>query len=172
MRKTIPWTRGERIVRWSVFGGLFVLAALTLWFSLREESGAPELQAGSDLFLSLKRLKPGPLFLSRYRIDPSTTTPVAVQKGFDGIIRAALASCRACPKSRNYEWSGRLICGHCQHVMKMPEPGTRPDAKKPGCVLASLAYSIAGDELLVRSETIEAEFTQQFTPVTQGGSSK
>ena len=38
MRKTIPWTRGERIVRWSVFGGLFALAALTLWFSLREES--------------------------------------------------------------------------------------------------------------------------------------
>jgi len=37
MRKTIPWTRGERIVRWSVFAGLFVLVAVRR--EVREEAG-------------------------------------------------------------------------------------------------------------------------------------
>lgn len=162
MRKAIQWTRGERIVRWSVFGGVLALAALTLWVSVRDENGSPELKAGSDLALPLAALKPGRLFLFRYRIDPSIAIPVAVQKGSDGIVRAALASCRACAKSQNYEWSGRLICRHCQHVMKMPDPTTKPDEKRPGCALASLAHSIVGDELLVRGETIEAEYSRQF----------
>src|SRR5215470_16986896 len=49
MRKAIQWTRSERIVRWSVFGGVLALAALTLWFAIQDESGPPELKAGADL---------------------------------------------------------------------------------------------------------------------------
>lgn len=178
MKKAIQWTRSERIVRWSVFAGVFALAGLTLWVSVRDEIGPPVLNAGSDLVLPLARLKPGKLFLFRYRTGLSVTTPVAVQKGSDGIVRAALASCRACPSSRNYEWSGHLMCGHCRHAMKMPDSGTRPDEKKPGCVVASLAYSIAGDKLFVRSETIEAEYARQFKrenaslPVNESGPMK
>jgi hypothetical protein len=76
VKKAIQLTRGERIVRWSVFGGLLALAALTLWFSLRDEIGPAEFKEGSDLSLPRARLKPGKLFLFRYRIDPSITTPV------------------------------------------------------------------------------------------------
>lgn len=131
MKKALQRTGGDRIVRWLVFAGVFALAGLTLWVSVRDERGPPTLNAGSDFTLPLKRLKANKLFLFRYQIDPSTTTPVAVQKGSDGIIRAALASCRACARSQNYELSGHLICGHCRHSMKMPNLGTRPDDKKP-----------------------------------------
>jgi hypothetical protein len=75
------------------------------------------------------QLKTNQLFLFRYRIDPSTAASVAVQRGSDGIIRAALALCRSCAESRNYELSGKVVCGHCRHVMKMPDPTTEPDEK-------------------------------------------
>lgn len=172
MKKALQWSRDERIVRWSVFAGIFALAGLTLWVSVRDESGPPVVNAGSNLTLPLKRLKANKLFLFRYQIDPSTTTPVAVQKGSDGTIRAALASCRACARSQNYEWSGRLICGHCRHSMKMPDLGTRPDDKKPGCVLASLAYSTVGDQLVVQGETIVAEYSRQFKRENPGEGSR
>ncbi len=172
MRKGIEWTRGERIVRWSVFGGVFALAALTLWFSFRDESEPTVLNAGSDLVLPLARLRPGKLFLFRYQSGASLGIPVAVQKGSDGTVRAGLALCRACPKSQNFEWSGRLICGHCRHVMRMPDPGTGPDEKKPGCVLASLAYSIVKDQVFVSSETIEAEYSRQFKRENAGQASR
>lgn len=162
MRKAIQWTRGERIVRWFMFGGVIALAVLTLWFSLRKENGPPELKAGSDVSLPLVRLKPGKLFLFRYHIDPYVTTQVAVQKGSDGIIRAALASCSACATSQNYEWSGRLICGRCRNAMKMPDPAVEPRERSEGCDLASLAYAIVGATLVVRGEAIEAEYSRQF----------
>jgi uncharacterized membrane protein len=172
MKKAIQWTRGERIVRLCVFGAVLGLALLTLWFSLVEGRGWPELNAGSDLVLPLAQLKTNKLFLFRYRIDASTTAPVSVQRGSDGIIRAALASCPSCPKSRNYERSGKLVCGHCQHVMKMPDPTTEPDVKKTGCDLPSLGYSIVDNKFLVRGEVIRAEFLRQFRPGSEGQSSR
>ncbi len=161
MKNATQWTRGERIAGWSVLAAVTALALLTLWFSFTGTE-ARELQAGSDLVLPLAQLKTNKLFLFRYRIDPSSVGPVAVQRGSDGIIRAALASCRSCSRSRSFESSGKLICGHCRHVMKMPDPGTQPDEKKPGCVLPSLGYSMEGDKVLVPGERIQAEFWRQF----------
>lgn len=168
MKKAIQWTRGERIVRFCVFGTLLGLALLALWFSLVEARPGPELKEGSDLDLPIANLKAKKLFLFRYRIDASTTAPVAVQRGSDGILRAALASCRSCSKSQSLEWSGKVVCGHCRHVMKMPDPGTEPDMKKPGCALPSLSYSIVGDRFLVHGEMIRAEFLRQFRPGSKG----
>jgi uncharacterized membrane protein len=162
MKKAIQWTRGERIVRLCVFGAVLGLALLTLWFSLVEGRGWPELNAGSDLVLPLAQLKSNKLFLFRYRIDPSTVASVAVQRGSDGIIRAALASCPSCPKSRNYERSGKLVCGHCQHIMKLPDPVKEPDVKKSGCTPTGLEYVIGGANLYVRGEVIEAAFVRQL----------
>ncbi len=171
MKQAIQWTRGERIAGWSVLAAVFALALLTLWSSFKETEQR-ELQVGSDLVLPLTQLKTNKLLLFRYHIDSSMVAPVAVQRGSDGIIRAALASCRSCSKSRNYEWSGKLVCGHCRHVMKMPDPATEPDGKKPGCALPSLGYSIVGDSFIVRSERISAEFSRQFRPRSEGQSSR
>ena len=162
MKKAIQWTRGERIVQLCVFGTVLGLALLALWFSLVEGRGWPELKEGSDLVLPLAKLKTNKLFLFRYRIDSSTLVPVAVQKGPDGTIRAAFAACRPCFRSGSYEWSGKVMCGHCRHVMKMPDPRPESGPAKSGCTLASLEYAVAADTLLVRGATIQSEFSKQF----------
>lgn len=161
MKKAMQWTRGERIAGWSVLVVISTLALLTLWVSLKETEPR-ELQAGSDLVLPLAQLKTDKLFLFRYRIDTSTVAPVAVQRGSDGVIRAAIAACPSCPKSRNYERSGKLVCGHCQHIMKMPDPVKEPDVKKSGCSLNGLEYVIGGENLYVRGEVIEAAIVRQL----------
>jgi hypothetical protein len=161
MKKVLQSTRGERILRWSMFATVLGLGVLALWANLTN-SEPRELEAGSDLVLRLGRLKTNTLLLYRYPVSPSVIAPVAVQKGLDGIVRAALATCRRCPKSSNYEWSGKLVCGHCQHVMKMPDPGKKPDVKDSGCVLRALGYEIAGDSFSVRGDTIKAEFLKQL----------
>lgn len=163
MKKAMQWTRGERIAGWSVLVVISTLALLTLWVSLKETEPR-ELQAGSDLVLPLAQLKTNKLFLFRYRIDSSTVALVAVQRGSDGIIRAALAACRSCSKSRNYESSGKVVCGHGQHVMKMPDQTMKPDVKKPGCALPPLSFSTVDDRFLVRGEMMRAEFFRQFRP--------
>lgn len=162
MKKAIQWTRGERIVRLCVFGTVLGLALLALWFSLVEGRGWPELKEGSDLVLPLAKLKTNKLFLFRYRIDSSTLVPVAVQKGPDGTIRAAFTACRPCFRSGSYEWSGKVMCGHCRHVMKMPDPVKESDVKKSGCALPSLEYVVGGENLYVRGNIIAAEFSRQF----------
>ncbi len=171
MKKAMRWTRGERIAGWSVITAVFAIALAALWSSFTE-SRARELESGSDLVLPLANLKANKLLLFRYRIDAFTTTPVAVQRGSDGIFRAALASCRSCSKSQSFEWSGKVVCGHCRHVMKMPDQGTEPDVKKPGCALPSLSYSIVDDRFLVRGEMIKTEFLRQFRPGNEGQPSR
>jgi uncharacterized membrane protein len=164
MERAVQWTREERIAGWSVLAAVLALALLTLWGSFTGTEPR-ELQAGSDLVLPLAQLKTNKLFLFRYRIDPSTAASVAVQRGADGIIRAALASCRSCFKSRNYEWSGKLVCGHCRHVMKMPDPVKELDVNKSGCALTALEYVVGDDSLSVRGDIIKAEFALLSTGV-------
>ena len=161
MKKAIQWTRGERIAGWSVLGGVVAIACLALWATLTER-GPIELETGSDLVLPLAKLKANKLFLFRYRIDSSTLAPVAVQRGQDGIIRAAFSTCRRCFRSGSYEWSTQLICGHCRHVMKMPDPKLMTEAAKSGCALPSLEYSLEADALFVRATTMQSEFSKQF----------
>ncbi len=162
MKKAIQWTRGERIARLCVFGTVFGLAVLALWFSVVEGRGWPELKEGSDLELPLAKLKANKPFLFRYRIDSYTLAPVVVQKGADGSIRAAFAVCRPCFRSGSYEWSGKVMCGHCRHVMKMADAKTEVGATKSSCALPRLEYALEGDRLSVRGATIQSEFSRQF----------
>ncbi len=161
MKKAIRWTRGERVAGWSVLAGVFALAVVTLWATFTE-TRPRDLEAGSDVVLPLAKLKTNRLFLFRYHIDGSNLVPVALQKGPDGMIRAAFATCRRCFTSRNYESSGQLVCGHCRHVMRMPDPRTNSGAQKSGCALPSLEYAVESGRVFVRAATIESEFSSQF----------
>ena len=92
--------------------------------------------------------------------NASTAAPVAVERGSGGMIRAAIASCHSRSESRNYELSGKVVRGHRKHIVKMPDPTTEPDGRKPGRAVRSLAYSIVGDRLLLGCEMISAEFSR------------
>lgn len=161
MKKALQWTRGERMVGRAVLAGVSLLAIATLWVVLTD-TGPRVLEAGSDLVVPLAKLKTNKLFLFRYRIDSSTLVPVAVQSGPDGMIHAAFAACHPCMKSGSYEWSGKVMCGHCRHVMKMPGPGTETPATKSGCGLPKLEYTVEANSVSVRGATIKDEFARQF----------
>ena len=161
MKRVRQWTRGERMAGWGVFAAVFVIAIGALWGSFTENR-VRDLEAGSDLWLPVSQVKTGRLLLFRYPIDLSSAATVAVQRGPDGIVRAALASCVRCSNSRNFEQSGKLVCGHCRHVMKMPDPGTEADGKKTGCALPPLDYQMEGDRFHLRGDSIRAEFRRQF----------
>jgi uncharacterized membrane protein len=160
MKKALQWTRGERIAQWSVLAGVCVLAIVALVVTL-VDSGPPELAAGSDLVLPIAKLKTNKLFLFRYHLDSSTVIPLAVQRVPDGTIRVAFGACRPCLKSGGYESSGKVMCGHCRHVMKLPGPGSEIPTGK-NCALPKLEYGMDGSQLVVRAATIQSEFEKQF----------
>lgn len=163
MKKALQWTRGERIARWTVLASVGVLAIVTLVVTL-VDTGPPELAAGSDLVLPVAKLKTNKLFLFRYHLDSSVVVPLAVERVPDGTIRVAFAACRPCLKSGSYESSGKVICGHCRHVMKLPGPGGEMPTGK-NCALPKVEYAVEGNRLLVQATTIQSEFGRQF--VTQ-----
>lgn len=160
MKKALQWTQGERIARWAVLGGVAVLALVTLVATL-VDTGPPELAAGSDLVLPIAKLKANKLFLFRYHLNSSTVVPLAVERVPDGTIRVAFGACRPCLKSGGYESSGKVMCGHCRHVMKLPGPGSEVPTGK-NCALPKLEYAVEESQIVVRAATIQSEFERQF----------
>lgn len=145
--------------------GVFVLAlgVLAIWFSAADDSELTVLEAGTDLHFSRTDLKEGELHLFIYPIDSSTGAQLVVQRAKDGPLRVAFASCRRCYGLRHYKWWGQLICGHCGHAMKLPDPGEEL-TEETGCMLVPLPYSIQGDQLVVHGRAIREEFDRWFQP--------
>ena len=166
--RKIKWTRGELAVRWGIIGLVISLAGSALWFSLAEELGRNEIKAGTDLTLPLADLNPGKLFLITYRLNPSSTTQLAVQRGNDGVVRVAFAACRACWTRGHYKWFGKVVCRHCGHAITLPDPGKTPDEKR-SCSSVAVPYSIEGAQLIVRAQEIEGLFLQWYLPRARKG---
>jgi hypothetical protein len=93
---TASWTPAERWVQRGIIGFVALLAILAGWVSFREETERKVIAAGSDIRLPLKDLKPGKLRLVTYATSPTTTVPIAIQRGEDKILRVAFGSCRSC----------------------------------------------------------------------------
>ncbi len=157
------WTRGELWVRRCFVGFIVLLALLAIWFSYVDESERKVLATRSDVRVRLADLKAGKLRLFAYAVDPATTTQVAVQRGEDGIIRVAFGSCRSCQKFDHHEWFGKLVCRHCNHTIKLPDPGERPP-QKTGCTSVSLPYEVESGVLVVHGQVISEEFQRWFRP--------
>lgn len=161
----IQWTRGELWVRRCFVGFIVLLALLAIWFSYVDESERKVLATGADVRVPVAHLKAGRLCLFAYAVDPSTTTQVAVQRGEDGIIRVAFGSCRSCPKFDHYKWFNKLVCRHCNHTVKLPNPDDKP-TEKSGCTSVALPYDLEAGQLVVRGEAIVGEFYRWYRPST------
>lgn len=167
----IQWTPAELWVRRGVYAFVLLLAALGLWFTFAEERERNTIVSGPQLQMPLADLKAGKLRLFNYAIDSTTLVQLAIQRGDDGILRVAIASCRSCQRFRHYKSFGKVICGHCGHTMKVPDPGAVP-AEKKNCVPVALPYSIEGNQLVVRRETITEVFQHWYRPATSSRSSE
>lgn len=166
MKKRFTLTdRGHLWLLAAVTAFLLALSVLAIWFSVREDSGQPVLKIGTDLRLPLDDLDKGELRLFRYALDSATTTQVAVQRGKDGQIRVAFASCRNCQSFGYYRQFDQIICSRCRHSMRLPSPGEMPN-QKTGCIPVALPYSVEGDQLVVRGPAIKEEFHRWYRPST------
>ena len=160
-RKPAKTDRHELWFLGVAMGFVLVIGVLAIWFSLTDDSEDTVLGVGTDLQLPLADLKKGELHLFTYPIDPATSAQLVVQRGKDGILRAAFAVCRRCSGIRHYEWMGQLICGHCGHAMQLPDPGEEP-TEETGCVPVALPYSVEGNQLVVRGQAIKEKFHRWF----------
>lgn len=145
----------------------FLVAGLALWFNLTDGKQDTALAAGSDLRVPLSDLRGNDFRFFTYPLDSSTTVRLLVRRGSDGTIRAAFASCTQCYASRlrHYEWWGQLMCGQCNHAMKITALGEPFDTKK-GCVPAPLPYSIETNHIVVRGQTIAEAFQRWYQPAS------
>lgn len=120
---------------------------------------ANRVETGGGYCVASRKLKPKKLFLFHYRMDSSTLVPLAVQKGMDRTIHASFAACRPCFRSGSYEFSDKVMCGHCRHIMTMTEAKAETSPAKSSCALPRIEYAMEGDKLLVHAATIESEFS-------------
>lgn len=166
-KQKIPWTPTERWVQRAVLGLVALLALATGWLAIRDERDHIVVPAGTDIRFPVATLKPGRLHLLTYVLDQTRSIPVAVERGDDQVIRVALGTCRSCWRSIPRASSGNLVCGRCSKTMNMPDPATARGEKRGGCALAPVPYSVTGDQLVVRGESVASEFARQFLPAQQ-----
>lgn len=145
------------------FVSILVVLVFAAWFSSRVKTQRAALPAGSDLRVPLAELEERGVRLFTYTIDSATHIQLAVGRGDDGQIRAAFASCRMCSRFIHREWSGKIVCGRCNHVMRIPDAGEQP-RPKPDCVPVGLPYSIEESRVVVRGSAILDGYHRWFLP--------
>jgi uncharacterized membrane protein len=155
------WLRGV------VFALVAALAAATLWLSLAEENGRNEIATGNDLRIPMEKVNRGELEIFHYSINASTKVDLAVQKGKDGVIRASFAACRSCKRGAHYLWFGKLICAHCNHLVRLPDPGQQP-GQTGGCIPVGLQYVVEGDQFRIAGKTILESYKKWYGEARSG----
>lgn len=145
-------------------GLLLLLAALALYFNIARDVAVTVLAGGSDPRISLADLETGELQFFDYPLTAATRARFVVQRGEDDTIRVSFASCPLCYASGrpSREWRGQLICGHCNHRMRLPNPDEAPPEKK-GCIPVAIPYVIEGKTLVIHQEAIGDLLAKWYT---------
>lgn len=80
-----------------------------------------------------------------------------VQRAPDQTIHVAVASCRACYKSKNlhYAQNGVMVCGKCEHSMDFESKGKKTNATH--CALVEIPHSESDHDMAVLVRDVVAE---------------
>lgn len=150
-------------------GFLLLFAGLTLYFNLGGDITVTALAGRHDPRIPLGELDADELYFFDFPMDATTVVRFVVQRGEDDSIRVAYASCPLCYASGrpSKEWRGQLICGHCNHRMRLPEPD-EPAPEKKGCVPIAIPYVIEGEALIIRQEAIREFLEKWYTRTGKG----
>lgn len=128
-----------------------------------EKSDAPVsvLRDGQDLRLNTREVGPGTLRIFEASFSGQKLRFI-VQRTRDNSVHAALASCKACIRSRNshFAHSGEFICGQCKHAMWVQSRNQRTDAD--GCVLPEVPHSESEGIVTVAARDIQAISEKAF----------
>jgi uncharacterized membrane protein len=152
------------------------VAAYAIYESARATASdrlpAIALQAGKDFVYPLQDLKSRESRILTYPVN-SERVKVLVQRDSNGVVRVAFASCIACYRFRSdhYLKGGRLICGRCQHAMRIGDRHERMTPDK-GCVAVPMPFSIKNGQILVRGNEISQQAKNLMSSATSVGLSK
>lgn len=157
--------KSDRWLFLAVGASLLLLAGLALWFNVTERSEGTALAKDSDLRLSLADLDKDDREYFTYPIDSTTMVRFLVQRDSDGTLHAAFATCRSCYGYHrpSYEREGRVMCGHCNHQMAIPDAGEEP-AEKSNCALVAIPFTVENNQVVVRGQEIMGQFQRWYRP--------
>jgi uncharacterized membrane protein len=157
--------KNDRWLFFAVGAALLLIAGLAVWFNVTEESQGKELAANSDLRLPLADLDSGDREYFTYPVDSTTTVRFLAQRDSDKTLHVSFAMCRTCyGYHRNtYEMWGRVMCGHCNREMAIPNAGEEP-AEKSNCALVGIPFTVENDQLIVRGQAIVDQFQRWYRP--------
>jgi uncharacterized membrane protein len=165
----IKRSKGHRGGRWYSLWpvwGLLIFLVLLLAFNLTSEyiTGLPQksdikavsLGEGQDVHLQISKLNSTPLHL--FEVNASgKRAKLVVQQTEDKSIRVALASCRACyrSRSRHYTQHGQMMCGECNMPMNFDSKGQNSATNR--CSLIELPHTESGGEAAVLARDVFAQ---------------
>ncbi len=148
---------------WLIVGFLvtvLVSAGIYSWITLPRTPSPTDvrdvaLQEGLDLRIGLKQLQLGHLYFFHYAGAPNGGNRFLVQRGPDGSVTVARATCQACysnAKDHHVSDAG-LVCGKCNTPMHVPSRNDQTVARA-GCDLIPLPHQIDGDQLVVKARDV------------------
>lgn len=147
---------------WLLFGGPALLVAFILVQVYRadgpqkSDTSVAALAVGQDLHLDPAKLKPSQLNLFEGGVSGQKVRFV-VQRTPDNEVHVALASCRACYRSKNphYAQKGELMCGKCNMPMRFESSKGVPSDSR--CTLPEIKYREAPHDIAVMIRDVLAE---------------
>lgn len=148
---------------WLIVGFLVTVLVSAGWYSSttlprttsQTDLQDVSLQEGHDLRIGVKQLESGHLYLFYYAGTPNGGNRFLVQRGPDGSVTVARATCRACysnAKDHHVSDAG-LVCGKCNTPMHVPSL-TDQTVARDGCDLIPLPHQFDGDQLVVKATDV------------------
>jgi len=154
---------------WPVWAICSILLLFAVFVMVREyRAGLPQksdipvisLGEGRDLHVDANKLRAPQLHLFEVRASGQAVKFV-VQRTPDQTIHTALASCRACYRSRNrhYARQGQMMCGECNMPMNFRSQGKQPSTNS--CALVEIPHTETNREITVSARDVLAQDAKQ-----------
>jgi uncharacterized membrane protein len=161
--------RSDWHVLWPVWAICSILLLFAVFVMVREyrvdlpqASDIPvvALDQGRDLHLDVSRLNSQRLHLFEARASGQRVKFV-VQQTPDQTIHTALASCRACYRSRNrhYARQGQMMCGECNMPMNFGSQSKQ--ASSNSCALVEIPHTETDRDITVSARDVFAQAAKQ-----------
>jgi uncharacterized membrane protein len=143
-----------------LFGVFVLVREYRANLPLKSDIPVVALDKGRDLHLDRSELDSSQLHLFEARAS-GLAVKFVVQRTPDQTIHTALASCRACYRSRNrhYARQGQMMCGECNMPMNFGPQGKQPSANS--CALVEIPHTETDRDITVSARDVLAQAAKQ-----------
>jgi uncharacterized membrane protein len=165
-------SKTNHCVRWNTFWPVWAVCAALISFCISgyvevyfaerpQKSDIPvvSIGPGQDLRLDMGELSPGKLHL--YEVSyKARRVQLVVQRTQDNAVHVALATCRACYRSKNphYVRNGVMMCGKCETAMYYGSKLQRKGVN--GCVLPEIPHTEGNGKVTILARDVFDQASQ------------